>query len=86
VVYLPASEEKGEGREEEPEKLKGGKGKILLMDDEESILEVASEVLEYLGYSVETVKDGSEAVGVYRKALESEKPFDAVIMDLTIPG
>lgn len=85
-VYLPASEGKGEGREEEPEKLKGGKGKILLMDDEECILEVASEVLEYLGYTVVTAKDGTEAVDTYRKALGSGEPFDAVIMDLTIPG
>ena len=56
------------------------------MDDEESILEAAGELLEVLGYTVETAREGKEAVHVYEKALELEKPFDAVIMDLTIPG
>ena len=85
-IYLPASREKGEKKEEELEKLQKGKGRILLMDDEESILEAASEALQCLGYTVETAQDGKEAIELYTKALKSEQPFDAVILDLTIPG
>ena len=39
-----------------------------------------------LGYEVTTVIDSSEAVELYRKARQSEHPFDAVILDLTVPG
>jgi two-component system cell cycle sensor histidine kinase/response regulator CckA len=85
-IYLPASGEREEKRGEKPGKLREGKGRILLMDDEESILEAAGELLQVLGYTVETVREGTEAVQVYRKAQEEELPFDAVVMDLTIPG
>ncbi|KYK28539.1 MAG: hypothetical protein AYK19_20790 [Theionarchaea archaeon DG-70-1] len=83
-MWLPASQEKREEKEE-PEEVPKGEGKVLLMDDEESILEAAGEVLQYLGYTVVTVRDGSEAVEQYRKVLDKE-PFDVVIIDLTIPG
>ncbi len=62
------------------------KGKILVMDDEEVIREIAGEILEFLGYEVEFAGDGNEAVDLYKKARESGHPFIAVIMDLTIPG
>jgi len=39
-----------------------------------------------LGYEVDFAKDGKEAIELYKKAKESSKPFDVVIMDLTIPG
>jgi CheY-like chemotaxis protein len=35
---------------------------------------------------VEFAQDGAEAITLYAKAMESGRPFDAVIMDLTIPG
>ncbi len=59
---------------------------ILLMDDEEIIRELTSEMLEYLGYQVKTCVDGAEAVALYKAARESGTPFAVVIMDLTIPG
>ncbi|MBU7029359.1 MAG: PAS domain S-box protein, partial [Theionarchaea archaeon] len=84
-IWLPASRKIFERKEKTPSKMVGGEGRILLMDDEESILEAAGEVLQHLGYTVEVARDGEEAVDIYAKALE-EEPFDAVIMDLTIPG
>ena len=39
-----------------------------------------------MGYEVESVSDGAAALQAYQAAVESEKPFDLVIMDLTIPG
>jgi len=85
-VYLPVSEQEVVMGVREPCKRAMGKGRVLLMDDEESILEVTGEVLQYLGYTVETARDGEEAVEVYRKAQEKRSPFDAVIVDLTIRG
>ncbi|MFY9168174.1 MAG: response regulator [Desulfomonilia bacterium] len=63
-----------------------GNGKILVMDDEEIIQDVLSNMLDFLGYEVQVAAEGSQAVQMYREAMESGNPFDAVIMDLTIPG
>jgi two-component system, cell cycle sensor histidine kinase and response regulator CckA len=63
-----------------------GKGRILIMDDEELIRDVVSSMLEYLGYEVELSSDGQEAVAKYRESMQGHKRFDAIIMDLTIPG
>ena len=63
-----------------------GAGKILLMDDDRMLREMAEAMLEILGYESEFAEDGAEAIEMYRKAKESEKPYDAVILDLTIPG
>jgi two-component system, cell cycle sensor histidine kinase and response regulator CckA len=61
-------------------------GSILVMDDEEIIREMTTEILGFLGYQVIACKDGAEAITRYREAMESGTPISAVIMDLTIPG
>ena len=58
----------------------------MLMDDEEMIRDVASKMLIKLGYEVECSHDGAETIALYEKARSSNRPFKAVIMDLTIPG
>jgi CheY-like chemotaxis protein len=62
-----------------------GKGKVLLVDDEEIILDVSREVLRFLGYDAAFAKEGGAAIEMYRQAKESGQPFDLVIIDLTIP-
>jgi signal transduction histidine kinase/CheY-like chemotaxis protein len=62
------------------------KGKILVMDDEEVIREIAGDILDFLGYEVEFAGDGNQAIDIYKKAMVSGHHFIAVIMDLTIPG
>ncbi|MGD9184307.1 MAG: response regulator, partial [Desulfobacterales bacterium] len=69
-----------------PSELVSGVGKVLLMDDEQIIRAVGSEMLKLLGYEVVCARDGTEAVDLYRKAQEKGLAFDAVILDLTIPG
>ena len=59
------------------------KGKILVMDDEKAISTLLHQIINRLGYDVETCIDGKEAIETYIKAMESKKPFDAVILDLT---
>jgi DNA-binding NtrC family response regulator len=62
-----------------------GNKKILIMDDEEMIGEIACQMLTLLGYEGRHVFDGKEAISLYRRHLEEGDPFAAVIMDLTIP-
>jgi len=62
-----------------------GKGKILLMDDEQIILDVTQEVLAFLGYDVVFARDGQAALDLYKQAMDAHAPFDAVILDLSIP-
>jgi PAS domain S-box-containing protein len=87
-LYLPGSENclyLAEG-EDKCQASHLGTGRILVMDDEEVIREVASEMLEYLGYRVDVCGDGAEALELYRNAQAAAEPFAAVIMDLTVPG
>lgn len=63
-----------------------GKGHILLMDDEEFIREATGAVLEHLGYTYEFASDGAQAVKIYQQAQQRGRTFDAVILDLTVPG
>jgi PAS domain S-box-containing protein len=87
-VYLPASVKSlsTETDNKEGEGVIKGEGWVLLMDDEEFIREIANELLSHLGYEVDLAVDGKEAIDLYRKSMESGKPYDVVIMDLTIPG
>lgn len=64
--------------------LETGRGRILVMDDEAFILELANEMLTTLGYEVALVSDGEEAVAAYKTAREADKRFDIVILDLTV--
>ncbi len=59
-----------------------GQGRILLVDDEEMIREMAQNLLKHLGYDVCTCCDGAEAVGFYG---EHQNEIDLVIMDMIMP-
>ena len=85
-VWLPACKKEVVVREESIKDFGTERGKILLMDDEESILEATGEVLTYLGYDVVTAKGGVEALAIYRAAQKEGECFDAAIIDLTIRG
>ena len=85
-IYLPASHKEivGEGAAEKAPLT--GKGRILIMDDEEIVREVAGEMLRSLGYEAEITRDGEGTIALYQERQRSGHPFDAVILDLTIPG
>jgi CheY-like chemotaxis protein len=85
-IYLPASFEKMPMKEKIEKKVVSGAGKILVMDDEEVVRDVAGEMLKQIGYEVEFAKDGAEAIELYNRAKESGNAFIAVILDLTVPG
>ena len=60
--------------------------RVLVMDDEAPICELAAELLGRAGYAVGTAADGEEAIRLYRDALGSGQPFDVVILDMTVRG
>ena len=62
------------------------RGRVLFMDDEESIREMARSLLNRFGLTVDCTADGAEAVARYREALAADNRYDLVIMDLTVPG
>jgi len=58
-------------------------GRILVVDDEKIVREMASDALSMLGYAVASCADGSEALAKYR---ERSGEYDLVLLDLTMPG
>ncbi len=85
-IYIPASEKLIEEKEIVEDTFAAGEGKILLMDDEAIIRETAEQLLTHKGYEVECAKDGDESIELYKKAMKELRPYDVVILDLTIRG
>ncbi len=85
-LYLPAAAKKYVPEPEAETELHRGKGRILVMDDEEMIRNNVGLMLNHLGYDADFAEDGDQALALYAQARGSKAPFDAVIMDLTVPG
>ncbi|MBL0714202.1 MAG: response regulator, partial [Desulfosarcina sp.] len=89
-IYIPASQNiSAPTRKEEtgPMVMNGTRtGRILVMDDEEMIRNLTGNILSRLGYEPAFARHGDEAIAQYRDALAKGKPFDAVILDLTVKG
>lgn len=84
--FLPASAQQMMVQPPSREADLKGHGKILVMDDDELIREISYDLLIHLGYEPATAKDGEEAIALFQKAREATSPFDAAILDLTVPG
>jgi two-component system cell cycle sensor histidine kinase/response regulator CckA len=85
-IYLPVSSEGPPSQTERHAEIVPGRGKILVMDDEELVRNAMGGMIRHLGYEVHFANDGADAVRRYREARESGSPFDLVIMDLMVPG
>jgi len=59
---------------------------ILIMDDDDDVLQVAENMLSLMGFRTATAHDGAQAIALYKQAMDSDHPFDGVLLDLTIPG
>lgn len=83
-----AAGEPADSRESAPEPLPSDppRGRILIMDDEPLVLEMAGTAVLRLGYAATLSRSGAEAIVQYQIGLDSGKRFDAVILDLTVPG
>ncbi len=88
TLYLPAirsTEEKStEKALQETQAVKSAR--IMVMDDEKMLLEVAKAQLTVLGHESVMVSDGSQAISMYKEMQALGTPVDLVLMDLTIPG
>jgi signal transduction histidine kinase/ActR/RegA family two-component response regulator len=85
TIHLPAAPEPAP-RDREALRPRSGRGRVLVMDDEDVVLQVVRKMLEHLGCTVATARGVEEAVREYRLGLESGARFDAVLVDVTIPG
>jgi PAS domain S-box-containing protein len=86
-VYLPASSTRVESTSAvSAEVAVNLHGRVLIMDDEDMVAEVAQEMLENIGYTATLTASGQEAIDAFKSAENGSEPFDAVILDLTVPG
>ncbi|MCB0276910.1 MAG: PAS domain S-box protein, partial [Calditrichaeota bacterium] len=87
-VYLPADADiqlpvqRGEEEETSPWERSGKGETILVVDDEEAIREITSEILEEIGYSVLTAENGAEAVACFSRR---QGKIDLVLLDMMMP-
>ena len=65
-----------------PDRIKPGKGTILIVDDEEIIIDVSIEMLKKIGYRVLKALSGKEAISEYQASIAK---IDLVILDLIMP-
>ncbi len=86
TIYLPASPAMQEPAIDSRAGSPVRKGRVLVMDDDAVVRDVAGALLAELGQEVELAERGEEAIEKYLKAKESGKPFDIAILDLTIRG
>ena len=86
-ISLPASQRPAPAAPRTPDaKTLHGSGKVLIMDDERVIRKATQWLLTDIGYTVESAEDGAQALDLYRNAMADGTPFDAVVLDLTVPG
>ncbi|PQP34864.1 hypothetical protein C6A37_05540 [Desulfobacteraceae bacterium SEEP-SAG9] len=82
-VYLPVIEIKDKETEIAPEPVQIGSERVLLVDDEETIVHMAQRMLEWLGYQVTSRTSSIEALEAFRAQPDK---FDLVITDMTMPN
>lgn len=90
-VCLPAAEGSGTTKllnpaDAAPVPLKHGKGKVLIVDDEDDLRKVANMILTRCGYEVVQCDNGQDAVKIYQSLFRTGTPPDVVLMDLTLRG
>ena len=88
-LYLPASTQTAAPKPARKVASKAvvGKARILVMDDEQGVREIAGRMLTHLGYAdIEFATDGAAAIKLYKAAMKSGKPFTVAVLDLTIAG
>ena len=85
-VYLPASTSEVVATVAPRNEITRKTGRVLIMDDEDMVAEVAQEMYESLGYTVRRACNGDEAIRMFSDAEQTGEPFDLIVLDLTVPG
>ena len=86
TVYLPRADKPAEIQARRAPTLRFGTGRVLFMDDDRKICDLSSTMLESLDYKFDIAHNGEEAIKFYQRYLNIGRPYDAVIMDITVIG
>jgi PAS domain S-box-containing protein len=86
TVYLPLADKPVEVQARPAPSLRFGTGRVLFMDDDPEICSLTGSMLESLDYKYDIARNGDEAITLYKRYLNIGRPYDAVIMDLTVIG
>jgi len=81
-LYLPASGNTLLENHKASSEIINGAKTVLLADDEEMILDVGSQILETLGYSVMLARGGKETIDIYKDNIDT---IDVIILDMIMP-
>jgi len=71
---------------EEENRIVHGTGRILVVDDEDSVSRAVEGLLNHLGYNTIVASNGADAIELYKYHADTTEPFDAVLLDMTLPG
>ncbi len=85
-VFIPPADRPAEVEARRAPTLRFGTGRILFMDDDEKICILTGAMLSSLEYKYDIARNGEQAVALYRRYLNIGRPYDAVILDLTVIG
>lgn len=85
-LYFPADPGATPRTDDQSDECPEGTGRILVMDDDPAVQEVYRVALSKLGYDLQITSNGHEAIEAYQAGLQTGRRFDAVVMDLTVPG
>ncbi len=86
TIFLPATFQDISTIDKDNKESKNFSFNVLVLDDEKSILKIYEKMLTRLGCRVTKCSEGQEAIRLYKSAMEDQKKFDLIILDLTIPG
>ncbi len=81
-IYLPVFKETPAAPAKKKEPAEKGKGRLMVVDDEPDILNITALMLEKMGYRVDTYEEGNGALDAYKKAVQEDRPFDVMFLDL----
>jgi PAS domain S-box len=85
-VFLPVSTKQLQEKVRAAPALRFGTGRILFMDDDPKICELTGAMIASLDYTHDVARNGEEALQLYRRYLNVNRPYDAVLLDLTVIG
>ena len=85
-LFLPRADQPVEVQARPAPSLRFGTGRVLFMDDDDHICSLTASMLESLDYKFDIAKKGEDAITLYKRYLNIGRPYDAVIMDLTVIG
>lgn len=73
-------------RTENASTMPAAKARVLVVDDEQTMQLLASTIIRKLGYDADSASSGEEAVELFRQSKTQGHGYDAVVMDLALPG